>query len=177
MSLPLLPSMAGVSRIWRAPPRPEATLVRMVNMTMAEYQVPSLVEVAANIAETVPEKNVPAIAAALLRWLRTYTRFVPDPIGEQQLKSPLYMLALVRQDGLAPGDCVDLAMLGAALAMAVGIPAKFVGEAYAQVPDAPLVHVYAVVQTGPETWVNLDTQRTPAEADSRPTRRVRSSIP
>lgn len=170
------PTLVGGARVWPGAPNPEMTLGRMVKIILAEYELPSFVELADSIVVRAEEKNTAAVAAALLTWLREHTRFVPDPIAQQSLKSPTYMVAAIRQAGVIGGDCVDVAMLAAALAMAVGLNAALVAEAYQGGPTAPLVHVYAVVQTQ-NGWVNMDTQRSPNAAAVEPARREWVTIP
>jgi transglutaminase-like putative cysteine protease len=180
MRQPLCPtSLVAGEKVWPGPATPMRTLQLMKQMTLDAYQQPALVEIAVGIARMAQEKNPAATARALMWWLRAYTRFVADPLNEQLLKSPAYMLALVQRDGTAGGDCVDIAMLAAALAMAVGLPAKFVAEGYewdATSMHADLVHVYTVVQTQRD-WVALDTQRTADAAPAQPLNQVEVTIP
>jgi len=167
--------VAGV-RVWPGPPQADATLARMKEIVDVEYEQPDLVQVAVSIAQREPEKDDAAITRGIMAWLRAHTRYVNDPINQQLLKSPVLMLELIKRDGIAGGDCVDIAMLAACLALAVGIPACLVAEAYDEV-HAELVHVYTIVQTAPGTWWNLDTQRTVDEPDTRAVKRVFVSLP
>lgn len=179
MTAPLPPTLSGAVRIWRGTPRADATLEHMVDIVMDEYQDSGLVEIAVDVVETAEEKNPAAMARAILRWLRLHTRFVPDPVNAQLLKAPVLMLEEIRRDGLIGGDCVDLAMLAASLAMAVGLPAQFIAEAYAAEPNAmhaKLTHVYTVVQTQ-FGWLNMDTQRPPDAPVVEPVRREVATIP
>lgn len=174
------PTVARGTTIWAGgDPSPTITLPVMVAMTLKAYEQPQLVEVASQIAATVREKDPRAIVGALLAWLRAKTRFVDDPVNEQVLKSPLDMLGLVNRYGVAAGDCVDVAMLAAALAMAVGLEANFIAEAYTAHPSkmhADLTHVYTVVSAS-GVWYALDTQRPVGAVPATPTDRVRLSIP
>lgn len=173
------PTLVGRSITWPGAPKPHATLKRMRFMTLSEYQNARLVEVAGNIADEVDGKDNAEMARAILTWMRDHTRFVPDPIGQQLLKSPLYLLEVITAQGKVAGDCVDVAMLGAALAMAVGLHACFVAESYGTpslpgspcLADSPLVHVYTTVQTQ-HGWVMLDTQQPPVGPDRTPCHRV-----
>lgn len=175
------PPIIRGTEVWATnPPRPDVTLPLMVQLTMRSYEQPELVQVAASIAATAEEKNPRAIIGALLAWLRAHTRFVDDPVGEQVLKSPLVMLATIAENGVAGGDCVDLAMLGASLAMAVGLTANFISEGYdgsRSKLHADLTHVYAVVQAQDDQWYALDTQRPIGATPITPTDRVRLTIP
>lgn len=172
-------TLAAAVRVWPGTATPEHTLGLMVQRVMDSYRQPVVVECAVRIAQAVQEKNPSAIAAAIARWMRQRIRFVPDPINEQLLKTPAYLLAAIAQDGRVGADCVDVAMLGAALCMAVGIPAQFIAEAYEPLPDkmhADLVHVYTIAQTQ-DGWVWLDTQRAADAPQVEPVRRVRMTIP
>lgn len=172
-------SLVGGYRLWRGAPRPDATLGRMAVITLQEFQEPSLVEVAGDIVDETQASigqrlDNGAMARALLEWLREHTRFVPDPIGQQLLKTPLYLLRMIRVDHHVAADCVDVAMLGAALAMAVGMRVKFIAESYSSPCNAissPLVHVYTIVQS-PDGWLAMDTQQPADGTPVTPCRRV-----
>lgn len=178
MPLPSSAALAGRTRNFRGAPQAKQTLKLMCRVVQEEFRLPLIVEVGVNIAASVREKDDAAKARALLRWLRAHTRYVDDPIDQQMLKTPAYMLDLIRRDGVTGGDCVDVAMLAAALAASIGMEPRFIAEGYAP-PDDPmhadLTHVYTVVQVG-GVWVNFDTQRTPTEADTRPVRREEINV-
>lgn len=170
--------MTGV-QIWPGAAQPQHTLVRMKAMVLHDYEHSSVVETAVDIADEVDGKDAAAMAEALLVWLRVHTRFVPDPVQQQRLNSPLYMLAKIKAHDKVGGDCADLAMLGGALAMAVGLAVKFVAESYAEPCNpatSPLVHVYTVVQTR-RGWLALDTQQPPDGTPLKPCRRVEVALP
>lgn len=89
-------------------------------------------------------------------WLAAHVRFVPDPIGLELIRSPVLLIQTVDCQGYAIGDCDDVAVLGAALGLAVGIPARFVLLAFR---DPGLYeHVYTELLTS-EGPVELDTTR------------------
>lgn len=165
------------SNVWpTTPPNAEFTLPLMVAVVMASYTNPVLVDVAVAIAATAPEKNPPAIVRALMAWIRTHLHFVEDPIGEQLLKTPLELLAVIQRDGVVGCDCVDNAMLAAALAMAVGLTANFVSEGWTSTLHADLTHVYAIVNAS-GVWYALDEQRPANATPVPPVEQVRLSIP
>lgn len=95
-------------------------------------------------------------ANRIREYLEERVAFVPDPLGVELLKSPVYMLREIDADGRATGDCDDVAILGAALGLAVGLPARFVLLAFT--PGAPYEHVYTELQTE-GGWLELDTTR------------------
>lgn len=100
---------------------------------------------------------------ALRRWLLRAIRFQHDPDGIELLKAPAYQLASIEDASDGRGDCDEIAMLGAALAIAGGMKARFVVLRFD--PQGPYEHVYTEVQT-PAGWAELDTskelQRLPA---------------
>lgn len=91
--------------------------------------------------------------AALREWLAGNVEFLRDPRGVEHLTAPADLLAEGYQRGLMQGDCDDIAMLGAALGMAIGLPARFyvVGRQRYE-------HVFTALGTpdGSEWW-QLDT--------------------
>lgn len=109
------------------------------------------------VADIVGEPDLPRGRAArrIRDWLEMATRFVPDPLGVELIRTPALMLAMIECEGVAPGDCDDVAVLGATLGMAAGIPSRFVLLAF---DDFGLYeHVYTELLT-PEP-VELDTTR------------------
>jgi len=93
-------------------------------------------------------------ALAIREFLGEYVSFVPDPVGHELLRSPGYLLERIRDVGYASGDCDDVAILGASLGMAVGLPARFVLLGFAR--DLPFTHIYTELWTS-EGWAELDT--------------------
>lgn len=63
------------------------------------------------------------------------------------------MLEEARELGHASGDCDDAAILGAALALEMGLRARFIVLGFQ--PWGPYAHVYAEVSEG-GPWVDLD---------------------
>lgn len=177
----------GYVSVWPGAPRPDVTLERMKEITLREYEDAHVVSTAVDIVDEVNSaaqmnqayQDNAAMAGALLVWLRTHTRFVPDPVAQQRLSTPVYMLEKIRHAGKTGGDCADLAMLAAALCLAVGMHVKFVAESYATPCDpknAPLVHVYTAVQTQ-NGWLALDTQQPADGIPVIPCRRVELDLP
>ena len=78
--------------------------------------------------------------AALFRFVRGAVRFTGDVAGVETLQAPHYTLAVMA------GDCDDRAILLAALARAIGIPASF--RVIAANPRRPgtYSHVYVVAK-------------------------------
>lgn len=133
---------------------------------------PLLVELANRIIRNVPPQDGPAKVRAIRGWLDKATRFVDDPLGVELIRTPRRLILTAARQGYFQGDCDDVAVLGAALAKAVGLPARFVIVGF--VPAGPFRHVYAEVWDGAE-WQELDVTRPAQELppiQRRVTRRV-----
>ncbi len=63
-------------------------------------------------------------ARAIGRWVQEKIRYVKDPNGIEQLHDPLTLIDQVQQ-GIARGDCDDMALLTAALLMSIGHSPKY----------------------------------------------------
>lgn len=106
-------------------------------------------------------------ATNLRAWLLTHSRFTPDPDNMELVRTPVEQLHVIATHGTMPGDCDDVATLGAALARALGMRARFVVLAF-DGPNAPYQHVYTEVLTR-QGWRDFDITRTGRMA---PPRRV-----
>jgi hypothetical protein len=95
-------------------------------------------------------------AQGIREFLAATVRFTPDPSGLELLKTPAYMLSKVELTGFTTGDCDDVAILGAALGMALAMPARFVLVGFD--PGQPLQHVWTELGT-PDGWAELDVTR------------------
>lgn len=138
----------------------EATVWKMRRLVARSLGAPLLLEAARNM---VPGSGDSTEAALRIRaYLEDAVAFVPDPLGVELLKSPVYLLREIEARGRATGDCDDVAVLGAALGRAIGLPARFVLLAFTE--GAPYEHVYTELGAGGE-WVELDTTR-PAQLPS-----------
>jgi len=135
----------------------EVTLERMRDLVNASVERSPVLEAARAIVRGIDGRDFAAQLGAIAWFLTSRTAFLRDPVDDEYLQSPELMLERIRHDGVAEGDCDDVAMLGAALAKAIGFRAGFVAESY-QGPAAPFQHVYAVVASpaGPRS---LDVQR------------------
>ncbi len=134
------------------------TIERMRALANESLAVPLVVETARGIVSTVASRDYLQMAQAIRAWLARNFKFVPDPMGVELLSTPEYQLRQYRNSGVIMGDCDDAAVLGAALAKAVGIGARFVAVGFRPYP-APLTHIYTVL-TGPPKraipFVDLD---------------------
>ncbi len=116
-------------------------------------------------AESIIPTNADAATqvAALRGWLQSHIEFLMDPHGTELLRTPDYMLEIIREDGYAKGDCDDVATLAATLGLAVGFPARFV--LFSLGPNLPFSHVFCELFTLCKGWLELDTTR-PAQMPS-----------
>lgn len=156
------------------------TLDRMVSLVNQSLSVPLVVETANGIAASVPPRDYLAISKAIRAWLARNFRFVRDPIGVELLRDPEYQLRQWMTNGFIAGDCDDAAILGAALAKANGIGARFVAVGFRR--NGPLVHVYTLLtgrgdggmgSLGP--GVDLDVTR-PSGARATVARRIERKV-
>jgi len=76
----------------------------------------------------------------LRNWLQAHFRFQLDPQVYEAIWTPLAQLQQISRRGYALGDCDDAAVLGAALALASGLPVRFVLLAFDR---GMYSHVYA----------------------------------
>lgn len=143
----------------------QQTLQKMRQLVNASLMVPRVVEHATAAVAVVPSRDYRAMANEIRAWLSRNFKFVPDPVGVELLRDPEYQLTTFDNTGRILGDCDDAAILGAALAKAVGIRASFVAVGFT--PGGPLRHVFAIL-TGPAaggirwgTPISLDVTRPP----------------
>lgn len=92
-------------------------------------------------------------AGKLRAFLEAHWRFRFDPEGVEWIRTPQNAMQEIRDRGSAAGDCDDVAVLGASLALVMGMPARFVLLGFE--PGAPFSHVYTEVWDG-ESWRDLD---------------------
>jgi hypothetical protein len=115
--------------------------------------------------------NVGQQIAKIRSWLTSHVYFLPDPDTTELLHDPVLLAEWIEHGGTVGVDCDDVAMLGAAIGKAIGIPARFAVVAFYE-PNAPFGHVWAELFDG-GTWRELDTtRRVQGVEDSRVTRRA-----
>lgn len=84
-------------------------------------------------------------AIALYYWLERSVSFERDPDGIELVRSPLDMLDELDRDGVAFGDCDDLATLAAAIIAAAGYPPVLVTVGTRK--PGRFEHVFAGIRT------------------------------
>jgi len=132
-----------------------ATLAVMRQVTRASLRIPIVRITAVAIVRTAGSS--PEASAALIRaWLDEHTTFVRDPNGLELVTTPDRQLRQIAAMGAAPGDCDDVAVLGAALGLAVGLRARFAVVGRAQ----GFEHVFtALGDPAGRQWWELDITR------------------
>jgi transglutaminase-like putative cysteine protease len=135
----------------------ESALSTMRNMSRRVRSCVSdskaVIDTANDIISNVRSRDVVAQIDAIRDWLLHRFRFVSDPVGVELLRDPAEAIARARSRGFTMGDCDEAAMLGAALGMANGIPARFRALAFER--NAPYTHVIADLLGGAR-WYALD---------------------
>jgi hypothetical protein len=101
-----------------------------------------------------------SLHARLIRdFLAGYTLFLRDPTHAEALHAPRLMLDTIKARGIFQGDCDDIAILGAALGLAIGLRARYVAVGFKS-PNAPFRHVWAELSDPrAPSWIELDTTR------------------
>jgi transglutaminase-like putative cysteine protease len=96
---------------------------------------------------------------ALRGWLLHHVRYTDDPPGTELVRHPLEMMdSLIRGNVPTPGDCDDVATLGAALALTCRLQVRWRLIKFGD--SGPYTHVYAEVKPPRGGhWVDLDTTR------------------
>ena len=124
---------------------------------------PGIREVALGLTYGAPDgvEQIDAIRA----YLEDRVEFTRDPKGQELLYTPDRMVKLLtdpERDGILRVDCDDVAVLGAALGMSVGLQARFQVVGFLS-PKAPFSHVWTDLKppSGPGAyqWSDLDTTR------------------
>jgi len=132
----------------------------MRQIVRAQYALPLVRETAAAIARGTGV-NAELQARRIRAWLTQHVGFLRDPYQTEALHTPEGMLTLLGARGWLEVDCDDVAILGAALGMAVGLRARFVllGR------DGQYEHVWTeLADPNTDDWRELDITR-PYQSD------------
>lgn len=134
-----------------------ATLKRMRAVVRASLTQEPVIRTAARIAMFEQPRDQGSQAMAIRDYLVSVFRFVPDPKGVETLRTPLYQLREIHELGAVAGDCDDAAILGAALGLAVGIPAYFRVLKFR--PGADFAHVFTILTPRGSGAIDLDVTK------------------
>lgn len=88
----------------------------------------------------------PRVLETVYDWLRRVVAFAEDPAGVELIRAPWILVREIAAAGRTWCDCDENATLGAALTLALGLPAAFVLVGPAA--DGPFRHVFWAAQTG-----------------------------
>ena len=146
-----------------------ATLYQMRDMVRKGVERPIVVSVARHIVAGLSGRDQLAQAFAIREWMETHVRFIPDPNNVEVPRPPDEMLEEVESRFTVQGDCDEAAIIGAALASAVGLTVDLVVVGF-DTPNTPYSHVFALVKT-PGGNVDLDTTRSVPDLGWRISRR------
>ena len=126
---------------------------------------PQFMRFAVDLVRKIPAYDEFGEVFSLFTWVQGPIRYTKDPVTKEKLTPPMELLKI------RAGDCDDSAMLMAALAIALGYPARLV--TVAANPDFPedFSHVYTEVEVpaGSERWVAVDAARPGSEFGREPT--------
>lgn len=147
-AIPLARPESSLAAIPDGPAGIRATLDAMIRAARAASMTLEIRDLAESIIVAVPAKDYDGEIAAIQRWVKAHIRYTRDGVNVEMLKLPTALLTNPQ------GDCDDQATLVAALAMAIGFPARFVAIG---THDADVFeHVYAEVKLG-TVWVSVET--------------------
>lgn len=142
-----------------------ATVERMRAVVRASLRQELVIRTATRVVMFQPTRNQEAHANAIRQYLASVFHFVPDPRGVETIRTPLYQLREIGETGGVGGDCDDAAVLGAALAMAVGISAWFRIVKFRR--DGEFAHVFTILTPRAGQAIDLDVTK-PAQGAAVP---------
>lgn len=145
------------------------TLEHMRAVVNASLRTPAVLETAAGIVQGIDGRDTVGQADALRRWLAMHLAFLPDPQGQETLRTPLYQLELIARGRRAQVDCDDAAILSAALGKAIGLEARFVALAF---KGGPYRHVLTELRTT-RGWRDMDVTSDAVRIRPTPSRQLR----
>lgn len=150
------------------------TLRLMQRIVREALRDPVVLERAAQVVSGVPPHDQEGELRAIRRFLVQNVRYLNDPEGFELLRQPDYQLDRIAAGGKAEGDCDDVAILAATLAIATGRPARFVAVGFGG-PTDPFSHVWAEALVG-GSWRELDTTRPIGQTALVPSRRMELEV-
>ncbi len=126
---------------------------RVINAALTD---PLVLQTARRIVGVFPSRDYDAHALAVKSYLQEHFQFVRDPRGVEMLSTPRYLLTEISRRYIVQGDCDDAAILGAALAKAIGLRARLTALSFFT-RATPFSHVYTVIKG--RRWWSLDITR------------------
>lgn len=150
------------------------TLRLMAKVAREALLDPVVLERAAHVVSAVAGRDGAGQLRAIRQFLTYSVKYQLDPDGLELLRTPRYLLDRVAAMGRTEGDCDDIALLGATLGLAVGLPARFVAVGF-RGPKGPFSHVWAELLVD-SAWRELDTTRPIGATGLRPSRRIEYEV-
>lgn len=150
------------------------TLRLMQKIVRQALRDPVVLERAVQVIRSAPAHNQLAELRAIRAFLTRHVRYVNDPDAFELLRLPDYQLDRIAAGGEAEGDCDDVAILAATLALAIGRPARFVAVGFGG-PEEPFSHVWAEALVD-GFWREMDTTRPIGATALQPTRRLELEV-
>ena len=128
-------------------PNTMALMKNIINASVRSYYVRRWAEKITEYADDDYSR-----AEAIFNFIVSNSRYVPDPVGMELLKSPEVSLQLIEVGHQPAMDCDDSAILMGALAMAVGIPYALRAVSF----NEEYSHVYGLVRIKERGWIPID---------------------
>lgn len=146
---PLLSGDAGV----------EQTINLMRQLVDDSLRDPAIIRLATDIVRPVAAFDDISEVRAIYDWVKHNIRFTKDPINKEKLYPPSELLKI------RAGDCDDISILTATLAMAVGHPARLVTVAASPAAPDQFSHVYTEIEVPANSgqWIPADAARFDSE--------------
>lgn len=151
--LAMFPQLGGVAGV-------RQTLVKMAALTNGAFVDPLIRDQAAYAIQGCPQGNRRCYCYALLNWVNSRVRYVPDPNGVELLHDPRLMAQGIRDQKMVYGDCDDMSLYLGTLLKSVGIAPIYRAVGY---DGKPYQHVYVVAE-----GLTLDATRSPWDSSFRP---------
>jgi Transglutaminase-like superfamily len=128
------------------------TIAAMRGLVDQALRDPSIIRLATDIVRSVPAHDEIGEANTIYQWVLSNIRFTKDPVTKEKLYPPAELLKI------RAGDCDDITMLVATLAMAVGYPARVVTVSANGAAPEQFSHVYPEVEVQGQ-WIPMDAAR------------------
>jgi hypothetical protein len=135
------------------------TVQRMSDIIRASVATPIVREAVTQIVGDVSGYDAVPQLYALRDWLSSHFVFLRDPFGVEHLHTPEWQLRTIASAGVVHGDCDDAAILGGALAGAIGCRVVLVTVGFGA-PNAPFTHIWAsAAPPNSREFLELDVTR------------------
>lgn len=102
--------VADLARKWFAESVQDRNVIHLAQLILAKF-------------DTLQDDEM-AAAVSIQQFVGKYIPYVPDPLGNESIKSPSYIAREILEDRYGSGDCDDKSILCAALMRAVGLDAS-----------------------------------------------------